>query len=400
MLNVAGVPEDIEPSLDQEHIVTDVMVIGARGIPDVEGGAEKNAEAVFPLLVERGYAIELLAMRRFVSMPSYRGVKLTAFPTLRFANTDKVVYLFFALIHAARKRPRLVHLQGLNSAFLLGLFKLAGLKVVVRYGSADHQYSKWSFIGRAGFRFCERQLALADQVIAVSAKYKSDLDPRCGADRVHVVPNGIDASSVSDEAAQFWATLGLRKRRYVLAVGRLSVDKDYATLIDAFMGLHDPDLRLVIAGGASEDGYAEALRERAGSRVLFLGRVKRRLLAGLYANCGAYVNCSRHEGLSNAVLEAVSHGCPVILSDIPANLDTGLDAANYFPVGDAAALCERLASAIADHTRFVPGPGHFLDWSDVAARTEAVYSRVVPGFGARVPPRDTSHETRGAESVV
>src|SRR5690242_18015959 len=29
-----------------------IFVVGARGIPDMEGGAEKNAEAVFPLLVE------------------------------------------------------------------------------------------------------------------------------------------------------------------------------------------------------------------------------------------------------------------------------------------------------------------------------------------------------------
>ena len=361
--------------------MVDIMVIGARGIPDVEGGAEKNAEAVFPLLAERGYTVELLALRRFVNRPNYCGVKLTALPTLRFANTDKVVYLVLALVYAAAKRPRLVHLQGLNSAFLLTLFKLAGLKVVVRYGSADHQYSKWNAIGRAGFHICERQLRFADQVIVVSAKYKSELDKRCGAERVHVVPNGLDVSGVSEEAGEFWATLGLQKRRYVLAVGRITVDKDYDTLIDAFVGLDEPDLRLVIAGGASEDGYFKRVQQKADPRVLFIGRVKRRLLAGIYANCGVYVNCSRHEGLSNAVLEAVSHGCPIVLSDISANIDTGLASACYFPVGDAAGLRQRLRAAIADPTKFVPDAGQFIDWPDVVARTETVYRRIVPELG-------------------
>ena len=43
----------------------DIMVIGARGIPGVEGGAEKNAEKVFPLLVERGYSIEVVGLNRY-----------------------------------------------------------------------------------------------------------------------------------------------------------------------------------------------------------------------------------------------------------------------------------------------------------------------------------------------
>jgi len=199
--------------------VIDIMVIGARGIPDVEGGAEKHAESLFPILVEKGYAVELVAMRRFVKAGSYKGVKLKVLPTLRFGNTDKLVYQFLALLYAVVKRPRIVHLQGLNSALFLFLYKLCGLKAVVRYGSTDYAYSKWGRIGQLGFRLCELQLRLADCVIAVSEKYKKDLEERCGVKRIHVVGNGVDALAASSEAAEFWSTLGLEKKRYVLAVG-------------------------------------------------------------------------------------------------------------------------------------------------------------------------------------
>jgi len=42
------------------------------------------------------------------------------------------------------------------------------------------------------------------------------------------------------------------------------------------------------------------------------------------------------------MLEALSYGLPVIASDIPANVEVGLAAANYFTVGDVAALAQRL----------------------------------------------------------
>jgi glycosyltransferase involved in cell wall biosynthesis len=361
--------------------MVDIMVIGARGIPDVEGGAEKHAEALFPLLVEKGYSVELVAMRRFARAQSYRGVRLKLLPTLSVGNTDKLIYHFLAFAYAVVRRPKLVHLQGLNSALLLALYKLCGLKVVVRYGSADHEYAKWGLVGRIGFRLCELQIRFADYLIAVSQKYKSVLERRYGLERIQVVPNGIDPANVSEEANAYWSTLGLRKGRYVLAVGRLTVDKDYETLIEAFGQLQDPDLRLVIAGGASENGYADRLAAMQSDRVRLLGRVDRRLLASLYANCGVYVNCSLHEGLSNAVLEAISHACPIVVSDIPANVEMALSPASYFPAGDAGALAGRLEAALAEPAEFVSPAGQFLDWASVAIRTEAVYQRVLPGLG-------------------
>src|SRR3970282_274769 len=99
-------------------------------------------------------------------------------PTLNFAGTDKIVYHMLAFFRAAWERPRIVHLQGLHSALFLLLYKLLGLKVVVRYGSRDYEYSKWGLVGRIGFRLCEMQIRFADHVIAVSQGYKKDLEQR------------------------------------------------------------------------------------------------------------------------------------------------------------------------------------------------------------------------------
>jgi len=152
--------------------MSDILVIGARGIPGVEGGAEKHAEYVFSRFAANGYEVTLLGTRQSIKCAEYRGVKLVGIPTISIANTEKFVYHFFCFVYALFNRPKLVHLQGLNSGIFLFLYKLFGMKVVMRYGSADYEHAKWGFIGRIGFKLCERQINLADHVIVVSQKYR------------------------------------------------------------------------------------------------------------------------------------------------------------------------------------------------------------------------------------
>ena len=75
--------------------MSDIIVIGARGIPNVEGGAEKNAEKLFPLIARAGYSVEFVGLQEYIKSPSYEGVKLTRVPTTSFFKTDKVVYNLF-----------------------------------------------------------------------------------------------------------------------------------------------------------------------------------------------------------------------------------------------------------------------------------------------------------------
>ena len=375
--------------------MTDIMVIGARGIPDVEGGAEKHAEKMFPLLAERGYSIEIVGIDKFVSTSSYRGVSTTGLPTVRFMKSDKLVYNFLALAYALMKRPKLVHLQGTNSGLFLSLYKLFGLKVVLRYGSSDTQFDKWSTFERKIIRFCEYQLRFADRVIAVSQQFKADLETNKSVRHVDVVPNAIDTAEVSPEAKEFWSSLNLKKNQYVLSVGRLTVDKDFETLVEAVNSLSDKNIKLVVAGGSAEPGYSERLYALGCDRILFIGRIDRSLLSALYANCAVYVNCSRHEGLSNALLEAISYQRPLAVSKIPANLEMKLKPESYFDTGNAQALAKVLCAAIDEPDRFVAPTENFCDWQAVSLRTEDIYRQILPAVFAA--PMVTSSDARVSE---
>ena len=82
------------------------------------------------------------------------------------------------------------------------------------------------------------------------------------------------------------------------------------------------DRKLVIAGGTSyTDGYIERVREAAWDEVVFLGHVDKNTMQQLYSNCYAFVLPSALEGLSVALLEALSYGNCIITTSIPENLE-------------------------------------------------------------------------------
>lgn len=348
-----------------------VFVVGARGIPDVEGGAEKNAERLFPRLAERGWDISLTVISRYCKGSNYRGVKLVSTPYSRLLRTDKIAYYLVALTLALRQRPAIVHLQGLGAAVFLWAYRLMGVRVVVRYGSADYILSKWGFIGRLGFRFAEYQLRFAHAVIAVSPALAQRLAAHGIHKNVHVIPNALDEPTDFAEPASDVVV----PRPYFLSVGRITEQKNVHRLVEAFsiFAKKNTDMHLVVAGGIDDPAYFEQVKPFLNDRVHFLGRVPRSSLGGIYANAYAYINASVHEGHSNATMEAISWKLPTLVSDIPENRDLHLPDHHLFDPVEVADIVEALERVANDRNAYRCGDGMFLSWDDVAERTNAVY---------------------------
>lgn len=351
-----------------------IFVVGARGIPDVEGGAEKNAERLFPLMVERGWNVTLAGIEGQIASGEYRGVRLIAAPAFRILKTDKLAYYATALAIVLKRRPDLVHMQGLGSAIVLAAYKLMGARTVVRYGSADYLLPKWGRIGRAGFLLAEWQLRWADAVIAVTPALADRLAARGISGNVHVIANATDAASEFTDAAG----PALPPQPYILVVGRVTEQKNVHRLAEGFalFALDHPEHTLAIAGGVDDPAYLEQVKSHLSNKVRLLGRLPRSSLGPLYRGAAAYVNSSIHEGSSNAVLEAISWGCPIILSGIPENRDFRLEDQQYFNAENPRAIADALTRVVADPERFVPDRARFLTWDQVADRTSAIYQRL------------------------
>ena len=101
-----------------------------------------------------------------------------------------------------------------------------------------------------------------------------------------------------------------RSRPYLLTVATLEPRKNLGTLVEAFGGLADTGLDLVVVGG--EGWGAQPGLGRPG--IIRLGRVSDAELASLYRGAAAVVYPSRFEGFGMPITEAMASGAPVAAS--------------------------------------------------------------------------------------
>jgi len=134
----------------------------------------------------------------------------------------------------------------------------------------------------------------------------------------------------------------------ILAVGRLSSDKDHATLIRAFALLNREDARLVIVGKGPEEDSIRHL-------IVSLGLQEKVSLAGYSAEPWPYferAKClalsSKSESFGNVIVEALAHGLPVVATntDGPQHILSTPDLGTCVPVGDAKAMAAALAATL------------------------------------------------------
>jgi glycosyltransferase involved in cell wall biosynthesis len=152
-------------------------------------------------------------------------------------------------------------------------------------------------------------------------------------DAVMVVPNGVEpALSIDVTPAD------VLRRRYDLGNGPVVVypamthpHKNHRFLLELLAGpWSDPDLRLVLTGGA---GSAEAdVAGAADSRVRRVGRVPDPDRNGLLAMAEAMVFPSKYEGFGAPLIEAMALGAPVVCADTACIPEVVGDAALVLPL--------------------------------------------------------------------
>jgi glycosyltransferase involved in cell wall biosynthesis len=90
-----------------------------------------------------------------------------------------------------------------------------------------------------------------------------------------------------------------------------------------FASTQMPESRLLLIGGGSQ---AYALKEIVEQRncetqVMFLGRIEYDTLPNYYQDTDLYISASHSDGSSVSLMEALGCGCPVLVSDIPSNME-------------------------------------------------------------------------------
>lgn len=130
---------------------------------------------------------------------------------------------------------------------------------------------------------------------------------------------------------------------YVLFVGSVEPRKNLPVLVEAMRQLPDAP-PLVLAGPA---GWGPTL-DTTGVDVVRTGYLSDAELRSVVAHASVMAFPSRHEGFGLPPLEAFACGVPAVVSDLPVLREVLGEHATYVPVGDAEALADGLARALAD----------------------------------------------------
>jgi glycosyltransferase involved in cell wall biosynthesis len=166
-------------------------------------------------------------------------------------------------------------------------------------------------------------------------------------DKIELIPNSvklpIDSRSEKRNVSQLSAAFR------ILYCGRLSSEKSLSTLLKAAYLLHlkkvPCEVHLVggtYGGRDTTSDLKKLANELSGIKVFFHGVQKD--VAKFYETADVFVLPSASEGMSNALLEALSYGLPCVASDIVPNRTLITDGINglLFKQGDAEALAKKL----------------------------------------------------------
>lgn len=142
---------------------------------------------------------------------------------------------------------------------------------------------------------------------------------------------------------------------FILYIGTVEPRKNVAGLVEGYLSL-PPAVRsrhrLVLAGGQgwqSENTIARIQElESQGENIVMTGYVSDQQRASLYKEAAVVVVPSIYEGFGMPILEAMSYGTPVAVSDIPVFKEVAGQAALYFDPNSDQSIKNALAKVLSD----------------------------------------------------
>jgi glycosyltransferase involved in cell wall biosynthesis len=194
-------------------------------------------------------------------------------------------------------------------------------------------------------RLCKR----SDLVVTVSEFSRREIGKWYGAD-VAAMPvcfEGGDHIKAVPADETIIDRLGLKGRKFFLGVGVDSANKNIKTVVKAFQQAKLDDAVLVLTGAKDPKVFGD-LNIAGGDGVRAVGFVSDAELRALYEHALALVFPSYYEGFGLPPLEAMTCGCPVIISEQPALMEVCGDAALTCQADDADAIMRHMRTLAAD----------------------------------------------------
>lgn len=326
------------------------------------GGAERLHVNLANDWIINGFDVEFILLRKEGELIQLLNPNISVVGI----NVDRIrdaILPLAAHLRKSRSKVVLAAMWPLTSAAVLA-WVLSGCKV--KLFLSEHEHLTSSYIGRGRVRpsylknLIRFSYSLTSGVVAVSSGVKKDLC-ELGCLQEHIVrvihnPAAIGVSSdreVPSVQAKLW---GPEVDVHILTVGRLTQEKDHATLIKAFALLPRSKIaKLVILG----EGPLRAELEALVTQLNLVGRV---LLPGFvmdpypwFRSADLFVLSSLWEGFGNVIVEAFECGLPVVSTNCPSGPAEILENGRFgklVPVSDSTALAFAMEESLnSNHDR-------------------------------------------------
>lgn len=326
-------------------------------LPDLRGGGAERISLDLAREFERaGHRVEFVVMSatgEFVD----EARQCFSVVDLAVSKTRNLARPLARYLRTARPRAMIANMWPLTSAAVAAK-ALSGHScslMLVEHNTLTRQYADWGVLHRLLMKtsmmatYCR-----ADRVAAVSEGAALDMAALAGLplSKVSVLHNPIPMRPKPDQdvlssADDFW---GVSPGARILHVGSLKEQKNHRLLLAAFARLNRPGSRMMLVG---QGEYEPMLR----AYVADLDIADRVIFAGFhpdptpfYCSADLFVLSSDYEGLPTVLIEALSHGVPVVSTDCPSGPAEILEDGKYgrlVPVGDAPALAKAMEEALA-----------------------------------------------------
>lgn len=164
---------------------------------------------------------------------------------------------------------------------------------------------------------------------------------------IAIIPNGSEHLEEAEDESVI-RILGLAGSKFFLSVGNQAPNKNIGFALKAFAAAKfDPTVKFVVVGSGNRSVFGVS-RFDSIPGVILAGRVSDAALTALYRRATAFVFPSIYEGFGIPLLEALSNGCNILASDIPASREVCGDTATYFSINGLDELRQLLIEAIGD----------------------------------------------------
>ena len=319
------------------------------------GGLEKKTLNLASALTERNERIEIITSRFYSAWPArdlVKNVPVYRLPSPRIKILGALVFLASLCwyLYKQRARIKIIHTFqiGYSSAAAILMGKLLSKPTILSLsgGGIDgdimrHKRSPW---GQVFLFFCR----FTSRIVILNSTMYQELESISYAGTAIVkIPNGVDLTQYREaDNRQFWKTkIGAGTEKVILYTGRLAPEKGVTFLLSAFalLRISQPVKLYILGTGPQLPALKKFLEQQQLQNIVSILPPMDDILPFLHA-ADIFVMPSRSEGLSNAVLEAMACGLPVIATRVEGNIDLVEDGINGLLItsGDESQLVHAL----------------------------------------------------------